>query len=218
MRRRGLSTAQAGTLAMAWMSMCAMAAVASPTLFAMVSAAAFRQSAKSAHSKQLKDEWKVVLSPLLACLLSVSIVADATDCTHSTHCNDYADCTRGCPATAFPTAQMVDGRNGGSRSCREESRDIRRTAVDETAPTSTRNPAPRGAEAARMKAMVEELQEEVRMLRREGLAKDEAFNKLNQLLAAQQRARDASTDSLWTRAVVALCVLVVIIAWIVTRG
>ena len=66
---------------MVWMSMCAMAAVASPTLFAMVSAAAFRQSAKSAHSKQLKDEWKVVLSPLLACLLSVSIVADATDCT-----------------------------------------------------------------------------------------------------------------------------------------
>ena len=92
MRRCGLSTAQAGMLAMAWMSMCAMAAVASPTLFAMVSAAAFRQFAKSAHSKQLKDEWKVVLSPLLACLLSVSIVADATDCTHSTHCNDYADC------------------------------------------------------------------------------------------------------------------------------
>ena len=123
MRRRALSTAQAGTLAMAWMSMCAMAAVASPTLFAMVSAAAFRQSAKSAHSKQLKDEWKVVLSLRLACLLSMSIVADGTACTHSTHCNDYADCTRGCPATAFPTAQMVDGRNGGSRSCREESRD-----------------------------------------------------------------------------------------------
>ena len=123
MRRRGLSTAQAGMLAMVWMSMCAMAAVVGPMFFAMVSTAAFRQFAKSAHSRQLKDEWKVVLSLLLACLLSASIVADATDCTHSTHCNDYANCTQGCPATAFPTAQMVDGRNGGSRRCREESRD-----------------------------------------------------------------------------------------------
>ena len=78
---RGFSTAQAGMLAMVWMSTCAMAAVVGPMFFAMVSTAAFRQFAKSAHSKQLKDEWKVVLPPLLACLLFVSIVADATACT-----------------------------------------------------------------------------------------------------------------------------------------
>jgi hypothetical protein len=46
-------------LAMAWMLMCAVAAVASPIAFAIVSAAAIRQSARSANIKRLKHEWKV---------------------------------------------------------------------------------------------------------------------------------------------------------------